>query len=116
MIARPAPEAYMSESVSAPRRSKTTTAASFSVVMLVSYLALVHLKAILMPLAIAILLYFLIRAPEKFLFEKVGNSVISYALILAFSMRSPRRRQVAMRLGLGLLWSRLLLCGRKTWR
>ena len=56
MIARPAPEAYMSESVSAPRRSKTTTAASFSVVMLVSYLALVHLKAILMPLAIAILL------------------------------------------------------------
>ena len=76
----------MSESVSAPRRSKTTTAASFSVVMLVSYLALVHLKAILMPLAIAILLYFLIRAPEKFLFEKVGNSVISYALILAFSV------------------------------
>ena len=76
----------MSESVVAASRSKTTTAASFSVVMLVSYLALVHLKAILMPLAIAILLYFLIRAPEKFLFEKVGNSVISYALILAFSI------------------------------
>ncbi len=76
----------MSESVVAASRSKTTTAASFSVVMLVSYLALVHLKAILMPLAIAILLYFLIRAPEKFLFERVGNSVISYALILAFSI------------------------------
>ena len=76
----------MSESVVAASRSKTTTAASFSVVMLVSYLALVHLKVILMPLAIAILLYFLIRAPEKFLFERVGNSVITYALILAFSI------------------------------
>ena len=37
--------------------SKRTTAASVALVGLVTYLALIHLKPILMPLAIAILLY-----------------------------------------------------------
>ena len=59
-----------------------TTAASVAIVSLVVYLALFFLQPILMPLAIAILLYFLIRAPERFLFERVGNSYLSYALVL----------------------------------
>ena len=37
--------------------SKRTTAASVAIVGLVVYLALIHLKSILMPLAIAVLLY-----------------------------------------------------------
>ncbi|MEC8874836.1 MAG: hypothetical protein VX502_05550, partial [Candidatus Thermoplasmatota archaeon] len=76
----------MPDSTVSASRTKTITAAGFSIVTLVSYLALVHLKVILMPLAIAILLYFLIRAPERYLFERVGNSIFSYALILVFSV------------------------------
>ena len=68
-------------------RSKTTAAASFSIVTLVSYLALVHLKEILMPLAIAILIYFLIRAPENYLLEKIEIvrkfPLLAYAIILS---------------------------------
>ena len=41
--------------------SKRTTAASVAIVGVVVYLALVHLKPILMPLAMAVLLYFLIK-------------------------------------------------------
>tara|TARA_B100000131_G_scaffold103436_1_gene100455 strand:- start:3921 stop:4982 length:1062 start_codon:yes stop_codon:yes gene_type:complete len=59
-----------------------TTAASVAIVSLVVYLALFFLQPILMPLAIAILLYFLIRAPERYLFERVQNSYLSYALVL----------------------------------
>ena len=44
--------------------SKRTTAASVAIVGVVVYLALVHLKPILMPLAMAVLLYFLIKPPE----------------------------------------------------
>ena len=69
-------------------RSKITAAASFSIVTLVSYLALVHLKEILMPLAIAILIYFLIRAPENYLLERIEIvrrfPLLAYAIILSF--------------------------------
>ena len=41
--------------------SKRATAASVAIVGVVVYLALVHLKPILMPLAMAVLLYFLIK-------------------------------------------------------
>ena len=44
--------------------SKRTTAASVAIVGVVVYLALVHLKPILMPLAIAVLLFFLIKRAE----------------------------------------------------
>ena len=77
----------MSEGQPYSSRSKTTAAASFSIVTLVSYLALVHLKEILMPLAIAILIYFLIRAPENYLLEKIEIvrkfPLLAYAIILS---------------------------------
>ena len=65
--------------------SKRTTAASVAIVGVVVYLALVHLKSILMPLAVAVLLYFLIKPPEQFIHQKVGNRFVSYGtVILAF--------------------------------
>ena len=65
--------------------SKRTTAASVAIVGVVVYLALVHLKPILMPLAIAVLLFFLIKPPEQFIYAKVGNRGVSYGtVILAF--------------------------------
>lgn len=65
--------------------SKRTTAASTALVALVVYLALIHLKSILMPLAIAILLYFLIKPPEQYIYGKVENRLVSYgSVILGF--------------------------------
>ena len=65
--------------------SKRTTAASVAIVGVVVYLALVHLKPILMPLAIAVLLFFLIKPPEQYIYGKVNHRGVSYGtVILAF--------------------------------
>ena len=63
--------------------SKRTTAASVAIVGVVVYLALVHLKPILMPLAIAVLLFFLIKPVEQYIHKKVGNQFVSYGTVLA---------------------------------
>ena len=62
--------------------SKRTTAASVAIVGLVVYLSLIYLKSILMPLAVAVLLYFIIKPPEQFIYNKVGNRFVSYATVL----------------------------------
>ena len=62
--------------------SKRTTAASVAIVGLVVYLALIHLKSILMPLAIAVLLYFMIKPPEQYIYKKVGNRFFSYGTVI----------------------------------
>lgn len=62
--------------------SKRTTAASVAIVGVVVYLALVHLKPILMPLAMAVLLYFLIKPPEQYIHSKVGNRFVSYGTVI----------------------------------
>jgi AI-2 transport protein TqsA len=62
--------------------SKRTTAASVAIVGLVVYLSLIHLKSILMPLAIAVLLYFMIKPPEQYIYKKVGNRFLSYGTVL----------------------------------
>ena len=62
--------------------SKRTTAASVAIVVLVSYLALIHLQSILMPLAIAILLYFMIKPPEQYIYRKVENRFLSYGTVI----------------------------------
>mgnify|MGYP001968148800 FL=1 len=62
--------------------SKRTTAASVAIVGVVVYLALVHLKPILMPLAIAVLLFFLIKPPEQFIYAKIGNRGVSYGTVI----------------------------------
>ena len=62
--------------------SKRTTAASVAIVALVVYLALIHLQSILMPLAIAILLYFMIKPPEQLIYQKVNNRFVSYGTVI----------------------------------
>ena len=101
------------------RRSKSAIIANFSIITLVSYLVLVNLKPILMPLAIAILIYFLIRAPEQYLigrFEIVSKypmmaygiivmlgSVITYAVsILLYSNIDDFINEVNSEDGLGV--------------
>ena len=78
----------MESRISSVRRSNSATTANFAIITLVGYLVLVNLKAILMPLAIAVLIYFLIRAPEQYLierFELVSRvPMVAYGAILAF--------------------------------
>lgn len=62
--------------------SKRTTAASVAIVGVVVYLALIHLKPILMPLAMAVLLYFLIKPPEQYIHAKFGNRFVSYGTVI----------------------------------
>lgn len=63
--------------------SKRATAASVAIVGVVVYLALVHLKPILMPLAIAVLLFFLIKPVEQSIHRRVNNQLVSYGTVLA---------------------------------
>jgi len=69
-----------------PRRSNSATTANFAIIVLVGYLVLTNLKPILMPFCIAILIYFLIRAPEQYLierFEIVGKMpMLAYGVLL----------------------------------
>tara|TARA_B100001996_G_scaffold309128_1_gene250731 strand:- start:142 stop:1221 length:1080 start_codon:yes stop_codon:yes gene_type:complete len=78
----------MESRVSPVRRSNSATAANLSIITLVGYLTLVFLKPILMPLAVAILLFVLIRAPEQYLldrFEIVARvPMLAYGVLLSF--------------------------------
>jgi len=78
----------METRISSVRRSNSATTANLAIILLVAYLVLVNLKAILMPLAIAVLIYFLIRAPEQYLIERFDlvarMPMLAYGVILAF--------------------------------
>jgi predicted PurR-regulated permease PerM len=72
----------MDEVLKVDVHSNRTTAASIAIVSVVVYLAMITLQSILMPLAIAILLYFIIKPPEQIIYRKVGNRFISYGTVL----------------------------------
>ena len=82
------PPLIMESRISSVSRSNSATIANFGIITLVGYLVLINLKAILMPLAIAILIYFLIRAPEQYLIERFDivsrMPMLAYGVILAF--------------------------------
>jgi len=82
----------MESRITSPRRSNSATIANFGIITLVGYLVLVNLKPILMPLAIAVLIYFLIRAPEQYLIERFDvvsrMPMLAYGVILAFGVLS----------------------------
>ena len=72
----------MDEVMKVDLHSNRTTAASIAIVSIVVYLAMINLQSILMPLAIAILLYFIIKPPEQIIYRKVGNRFVSYGTVL----------------------------------
>ena len=72
----------MDEVLKVDVHSNRTTAASMAIVSVVVYLAMINLQSILMPLAIAILLYFIIKPPEQIIYRKVGNRFVSYGTVL----------------------------------
>ena len=74
----------MGDTINYPRRSNSATTANFAIIVLVGYLVLTYLKPILMPFCIAILFYFLIRAPEQYL---VGRfEIIARMPMLAYGV------------------------------
>ena len=78
----------MDEVLKVDVHSNRTTAASMAIVSVVVYLAMINLQSILMPLAIAILLYFIIKPPEQIIYQKVGkqrniNLLIKTVVVLA---------------------------------
>ena len=52
---------------------KFNTASNIAILLLIAVLAIVHLKSILQPLVVAILLFFLIRPPAEWLEKKIGR-------------------------------------------
>ena len=72
----------MDEALKLNMHSNRTTAASIAIVCFVVYLALISLQSILMPLAIAILLYFLIKPLERIIFHKVKRRSLSYGSVV----------------------------------
>ncbi|DAC13154.1 MAG TPA: hypothetical protein D7H77_01165, partial [Candidatus Poseidoniales archaeon] len=76
----------MGDTINYPRRSNSATTANFAIIVLVGYLVLTYLKPILMPFCIAILFYFLIRAPEQYLvarFEIVARMpMLAYGVMI----------------------------------
>ncbi len=78
----------METGTDAKRKPVGTSAANLAIITLVGYLVLVNLKSILMPLAIAVLIYFLIRAPEQYLIERFDVvsrlPMLAYGVILLF--------------------------------
>ena len=49
------------------------TLANIAIVLFVSVLAIIHLKAVIQPLVVATLIFFLIRPPAQWLEERIGG-------------------------------------------
>jgi predicted PurR-regulated permease PerM len=63
------------------RGVELSTLTNISILLLISILAIIHLKVILQPLVVAILLFFLIRPPAQWLEEKYGHPLAAYGIL-----------------------------------
>lgn len=63
------------------------TLANISIVLFVGVLAIVHLKAVIQPLVVATLIFFLIRPPAQWLEERLGgHPLVAYGVLVAMVM------------------------------
>mgnify|MGYP003297138539 CR=1 FL=1 len=62
------------------------TLANISIVLFVSVLAIVHLKAVIQPLVVATLIFFLIRPPAQWLEQRLGHPLIAYGVLVSTVM------------------------------
>ncbi len=61
---------------------KLSTAANIAILLLVSVLALIHLKSVIQPFVVAILLFFLIYPPAQWLEERYGHPLMAYGILV----------------------------------
>ncbi|HJM19957.1 MAG TPA: AI-2E family transporter [Candidatus Thalassarchaeaceae archaeon] len=65
---------------------KLSTAANVAILLLVSVLALIHLKTIIQPFIVAILLFFLINPSAKWLEDRYGHPLLAYGILVAITI------------------------------
>ena len=65
----------------------SSTLANICIILLVGVLAIVHLKAVIQPLVVATLIFFLIRPPAQWLEERIGgHPLLAYGVLVAMVM------------------------------
>ena len=64
------------------RGVELSTLSNIAILLLISVLAIIHLKVILQPLVVAILLFFLIRPPAQWLEERYGHPLAAYGILM----------------------------------
>ncbi|MEC9351461.1 MAG: AI-2E family transporter [Candidatus Thermoplasmatota archaeon] len=63
------------------RGVEVSTLSHIAILLLISILAIIHLKAIIQPLVVAILLFFLIRPPAQWLEDRYGHPLAAYGIL-----------------------------------
>ena len=63
------------------RGVEVSTLSHIAILLLISILAIVHLKAIIQPLVVATLLFFLIRPPAQWLEDRYGHPLAAYGIL-----------------------------------
>ena len=63
------------------RGVEVSTLSHIAILLLISILAVIHLKPIIQPLVVATLLFFLIRPPAQWLEEKYGHPLAAYGIL-----------------------------------
>ena len=63
------------------RGVEVSTLSHIAILLLISILAIVHLKAIIQPLVVSTLLFFLIRPPAQWLEERYGHPLAAYGIL-----------------------------------
>jgi predicted PurR-regulated permease PerM len=61
---------------------KLSTAANIAILLLVSVLALIHLKSVIQPFVVAVLLFFLIYPPAQWLEKRYGHPLMAYGILV----------------------------------
>nr|MBC8518161.1 AI-2E family transporter [Euryarchaeota archaeon] len=65
---------------------KLSTAANVAILLFVSVLALIHLKSVIQPFVVAILLFFLIYPPAQWLEKRYGHPLMAYGILVSFTI------------------------------
>ncbi len=63
------------------RAVEVSTLSHIAILLLISILAIIHLKSIIQPLVVAVLLFFLIRPPAQWLEERYGHPLAAYGIL-----------------------------------
>ncbi len=65
---------------------RISTAANIAILLLILVLALIHLKSVIQPFIVAILLFFLINPAAKWLEKRYGHPLIAYGILVSLTI------------------------------
>ena len=67
---------------------RISTAANIAILLLIFVLTLIHLKSVIQPFIVAVLLFFLINPAAKWLEERYGHPLIAYGILVSLTIGS----------------------------